>query len=86
MPSKRPVACFEPLESRTLFAAQTPFTGTPIALPGTVEAENYDKGGQGVAYHDTTPGNSGGKYRTDDVDIAAGGSNGFHVTDIAAGE
>ena len=35
---------------------RTPFSGTPIALPGTIEAENYDKGGEGVAYHDTTAG------------------------------
>lgn len=47
----------------------TPYTGTPIALPGRIEAENYDKGGKNVAYYDTTPGNSGGAYRNDDVDI-----------------
>jgi len=47
----------------------TPFTGTPIALPGKVQAEDYDKGGEGVAYHDTTAGNSGGVYRTNNVDI-----------------
>ena len=47
----------------------TPFTGTPIALPGTIEAENYDIGGRGVAYYDTTAGNSGGVYRNNDVDI-----------------
>ena len=35
-----------------------------------MQAENYDKGGEGVAYHDTTPGNNnGGVYRADDVDI-----------------
>ena len=27
----------------------TPFSGTPMALPGTVEAENFDNGGAGVA-------------------------------------
>ena len=50
-------------------AGSTPYTGTPIPLPGRIEAENYDNGGEGVAYHDTTPGNSGGAYRADDVDI-----------------
>ncbi|MDD5688594.1 MAG: glycosyl hydrolase [Elusimicrobia bacterium] len=36
----------------------------------TIEAENYDTGGEDVAYHDTTPGNSGGAYRTnEDVDV-----------------
>ncbi|BDI31994.1 hypothetical protein CCAX7_40450 [Capsulimonas corticalis] len=37
------------------FAA--PYTGAPISLPGVIQAENYDTGGEGVAYHDTTPGN-----------------------------
>ena len=36
-----------------------------------VQAEDYDEGGQGTAYRDTTPGNSGGVYRSDDVDIVA---------------
>src|SRR5437762_11755686 len=48
----------------------TPYTGTPIAVPGSFEAENFDLGGEGVAYHDYTPGNQGGAYRlTEDVDI-----------------
>lgn len=34
-----------------------------------IEAEDYDGGGQGIAYHDTSGGNSGGKYRSDGVDI-----------------
>ena len=41
----------------------------PNAIPGRIEAEDYDLGGEGVAYHDTTPGNAGGLYRTDDVDV-----------------
>ncbi len=51
-----------------------PFTGTPAAIPGTIEAENYDTGGQGFAWFDRTPGNQGGAYRQDDVDIENGGS------------
>ncbi len=42
---------------------------TPPSIPGRIEAEDYDLGGEGVAYHDTTPGNEGGVYRHDDVDI-----------------
>jgi hypothetical protein len=48
----------------------SPFT--PLAIPGTIQAEDYDLGGEGVAYHDTTPGNEGGAYRHDDVDIETG--------------
>jgi hypothetical protein len=44
-----------PLAAQT----QTPFGGTPIPLPGTFEAENFDNGGEGVAYHDNVAGNAG---------------------------
>ncbi len=40
-----------------------------VSLPGRVEAEDYNTGGEGVGYHDTTSGNSGTEYRSDDVDI-----------------
>jgi hypothetical protein len=50
-------------------AGQQPYGGTPWRLPGTIEAEDYDTGGQGIAYHDTTAGNLGSQYRTDGVDI-----------------
>src|SRR5580704_6879913 len=43
-------------------AAQlTPFSGTPATIPGQIGAETFDNGGEGLAYHDTTPGNSGGQ-------------------------
>jgi hypothetical protein len=41
----------------------------PLPIPGRIEAEDYKSGGEGVAYHDTTSGNSGGAYRSDDVDL-----------------
>jgi hypothetical protein len=40
-----------------------------VSLPGRVEAEDYRAGGEGVGYHDTTAGNTGGAYRNDGVDI-----------------
>jgi len=46
-------------------------TPAPSASPLTVQFEDYDTGGQGVGYFDTTPGNSGGAYRKDGVDIQA---------------
>jgi hypothetical protein len=49
----------------------TPYGGTPAALPGTFQAENFDEGGQSIAYYDTSAGNKGGAYRGTDVDIAA---------------
>ena len=43
-----------------LGATQTPYRGLPAPFPGRVEAEDYDHGGEGVAYHDTDPTNAGG--------------------------
>ncbi|REE00121.1 carbohydrate-binding protein [Marinoscillum furvescens] len=58
-------------------SGQTPYGGTNRTIPGTIEAEHYDEGGEGVAYHDTSTGNAGGLVRSDDVDIEArdGGHN-----------
>ncbi len=63
----------------------TPYSGTPVSLPGLIEAEEYDLGGEGIAYHDTTAGNAGNEFRTDDVDIEARDS-GYNVGYIADGE
>jgi hypothetical protein len=44
----------------------TPFTGEPIAIPGAFEAEDFDLGGEGIAYHDSDASNSGPtNYRPD---------------------
>ena len=48
---------------------QKPYLGNAVALPGLIEVENYDIGGQDVAYWDSDAGNSGGQYRQEDVDI-----------------
>ena len=67
-------------------ATSSPYSGSPAAIPGTIEAENFDNGGEGVAYHDTTSGNSGGQYRSTDVDIEASSEGGYDVGWTAAGE
>ncbi|HVH56438.1 MAG TPA: phospholipase D-like domain-containing protein, partial [Vicinamibacterales bacterium] len=51
--------------------ANTPYGGSAPAMPGTFQAENFDEGGQNIAYSDTTGGNSGSAYRATDVDIEA---------------
>jgi Carbohydrate binding module (family 6)/PLD-like domain len=66
----------------------TPFTGTPAAIPGTFQAEDFDNGGASLAYFDTTAGNSGGSYRTTDVDIepSSDTGGGFNLSKTRAGE
>jgi aryl-phospho-beta-D-glucosidase BglC (GH1 family) len=68
---------------------QGPYTvGSPMVIPGMVEAEKYDVGGQGVAYNDADAVNSGGQFRTDGVDIEAcsDAGGGYDIGYIAAGE
>jgi hypothetical protein len=69
-------------------SGSTPYRGTPAAIPGTFEAENFDDGGQGVAYNDTSSGNVYGAYRSTDVDIETTGdsSGAYDVAKVKAGE
>jgi hypothetical protein len=76
------------------------FSGSPASIPGTIEAENFDDSGEGVAYHDSDSVNtfindvhgtpSGPPiYRDHAVDIGPGGgsvSNGHVVGYTFAGE
>ncbi|RAW00969.1 carbohydrate-binding protein [Pseudochryseolinea flava] len=68
---------------------QEPFLGTPIQLPGKVEAENIDKGASTIAFVDNTPGNIKEEYRTDtgaDIEICNDVNGGYNLADIQAGE
>jgi endonuclease/exonuclease/phosphatase family metal-dependent hydrolase len=71
---------------RTTASGSTPYTAVPAAIPGQINAETFDNGGEGVAYHDTTAGNAGGVARATDVDIEASGDGGDDIGWIAAGE
>jgi len=66
----------------------TPYGGTALSLPGTLQAENFDDGGPGISYVDSTAGNSGGQYRATDVDVEATSDlgGGYNVGWIAPGE
>lgn len=65
----------------------TPYFGSPRLVPGRIEAENFDKGGEGIAYHDTEANNIGLAYRPDEgVDLEGANDGGFDVYWITAGE
>lgn len=64
---------------------QAPYKGV-IAIPGTVEAENYDVGGQNQSYSDLDAENQGKVYRQDGVDVVAVGTTGYAVGYGMAGE
>ena len=65
--------------------SSSPYSGVPASIPGLIQAEQFDNGGEGVAYHDTSTGNNGGAFRQTDVDIETTAS-GYDVGWVAAGE
>ena len=57
-------------------SSEGPYGGTPAAVPGVVQAENYDTGGQGVAYNATSDNGTGNSYRSDGIDLEATSDSG----------
>ena len=55
----------------TFSNSDAPYGGTAAAVPGTVQAENYDTGGQGAGYSVTAVNGSADSYRSDGVDLEA---------------
>lgn len=54
---------------------QAPFTEEAVVIPGTIQFENYDLGGQSVSYYDSDYINEGKYYREDGVDIVGIGDS-----------
>ncbi|NLB64706.1 MAG: carbohydrate-binding protein [Fibrobacter sp.] len=57
-----------------------------LAIPGVIEAENFDSGGKYIAYYDEDDENQGGEYRNTGVDIVAISADNFAVGYTQAGE
>ncbi len=66
----------------------TPYGGTPWPVPDTIQAENYDQGGEGHGYHDVDGTNIYSQYRSDGVDIEAcsDAGGGYDVASTKLGE
>ena len=68
-------------------APNNAYGGVRWAIPGTIQAENFDNGGQNVAYYDDSKANFGNYYRTTEaVDLEASSDGSPDVGWIAAGE
>ena len=76
--------------AQVLHAADTkPFSGQPHDIPGTIEAEHWDKGDAGKAYHDVDKENRGVEYREPtqvDIEKRSDASNGHGVGWTREGE
>jgi len=79
-----PVRIFLPLYVPMV---REPFLGVPGSIPGIIEAENFDAGGEGLTYHDMDAANVPGIYRPDDgVDIYDRNGTGYHIGNTLPGE
>lgn len=66
-----------------------PYGGRPHVIPGTIEAEHYDEGRPGEAYHDLDEENRGAAYRgvtQVDIEKRPDASNGHGIGWTRAGE
>ena len=88
VPTPVPVPVPVPVPTPTPRPASQPYSGQPIALPGRIDVEQYDLGGEATAYHDTTAGNAGRTLRPEGVDVlsAADSDGGYALGWTAAGE
>ena len=79
---------FERLSGVTAYNPRAPFKDMVAEIPGTIEAENFDTGAEGMSFHDSDTKDEGdGKYRTNGggVDIVKG-NGGFAIGYTNSGE
>lgn len=66
---------------------QTPYNSNVQEVPGTIEFENFDTGGQGISYNENSNSNQGGaNYRNEPVDIEATNGGGYNISYVQTGE
>lgn len=82
----------EPFESTVTAGVPSGFSLAGTTLPGLVLAQDYNRGGEGVAYHVANPGNGTSSYRADAVNLETCsnddhcGGNGQNIGWISAGD
>ena len=75
-----PVRIYLPPTERSTFHDE------PLSIPGTIECEDFDIGGEGLTYHDSEPSNIPGAYRPEEgVDIETR-PGGFQISYVESGE
>ena len=70
-------------------AVELPYHGKAAVIPGRIEAADFDRGGEGLAYHDTDATNNGHQYRPlegVDIEDTNDDGGGHNVGYTAAGE
>ena len=86
-PTPAPTQTATPTPTPTPVPQQQPYYGTVRDGTNRIEAEDYDEGGDGVAYDDSDEDNSGGQYRDGGVDIErTADKDGYNVGWVEDGE
>ena len=63
------------------------FLGEPLKIPGTIESEDFDIGGEGLTYHEIDLISSTADYRPSEaVDIDDRNGDGYHIGNALPGE
>ncbi|MBI9072128.1 MAG: cellulase family glycosylhydrolase [Melioribacteraceae bacterium] len=66
---------------------RSPYLLLPFEVPGIIEAEEFDIGGEGLTFHDTGAQNIPGKYRpAESVDIEDRDDGGYQISYVEKGE
>ena len=80
---------YSPWSTSPVGGVESPYWGVPASDGAPIQAEDYDHGGEGIAYHDTDLANIPKQYRPGEgVDIESSGDSGggYDVTSTVAGE
>jgi chitinase len=75
--------------SSAIAQTEAPYGGTPSAIPGTIQVENFDTGGKNVAYYTDNNTNQGGQYRTSEgvsIEATTDAGGGYDVGWVRADE
>ncbi len=87
--SASPGSAASSAKSAAAATAGSPYGGTPWPLPGTIQAENFDNGGQNVGYYNAANTNQGGQYRSAEgvgIEASSDSGAGYDVGWTTAGE
>jgi chitinase len=77
------------LTNNAIAQSEAPYGGTPWAVPGTIQAENFDTGGNSIGYYTSNNTNQGGQYRTSEgvgIEVTTDSGGGYDVGWTTAGE
>jgi hypothetical protein len=68
--------------------SEAAYYGLPFSAGAVIQVEDFDQGGEGIAYHDSDKTNTGGKYRATGIDMetTTDTGGGYDIGWSAAGE